>query len=191
MNLLAHAVLTPTERAVRVGNVLADFIRRNEIEGLAPDIRKGIDLHRSIDRFTDNHAVVEASKARLVAFQRFGNPLVDVIYDHFLVRHWEQEAPMLDYVRALYSEIEIHMPQLPDQCKHIATRMIDQDWMSQYGTFEGLATNLGRMSKRIEWSTGRQVDLGASLQILEVRYEEFERDFLEFWPELKAHMNVV
>lgn len=188
MNLLAHAVLSPDQGLIRVGNVLADFIRRNEIETLDPSLRAGVELHRSIDRFTDNHSVVEASKSKLVAFQRFANPLIDVFYDHFLTRHWERTEEVSEYVQALYREIESTITQLPEGCVSIAQRMIEQDWMSQYGTFEGLATNLGRMSRRIEYTTGRQVDLAASLKILEDRYEDFERDFSEFWPQLRAHV---
>ena len=188
MNLLAHAVLSPSDGPIRVGNVLADFIRRNEIETLNPLLRRGVELHRSIDRFTDNHQVVDKSKSKLVAFQRFANPLIDVFYDHFLTRHWERAEEVSEYVQALYREIESMMPLLPDGCVSIAQHMIEQDWMSQYGTFEGLATNLGRMSRRIESTTGRQVDLAASLQILETQYEDFERDFIEFWPQLQVHV---
>ncbi len=188
MNLLAHAVLSPENKTIQVGNVLADFIRRGEIEGLEPELYEGIKLHRRIDGYTDKHTVVERSHEKLIGFKRFGNPLVDVFYDHFLTVHWELPMPLDEYVSNLYRSILEHRSLLPNHCVQIAERMIEQDWMSQYGTFEGLKANLGRMEARIEWSTGRKVDLVSSLQILEVRYEAFEADFLEFWPDLKQNL---
>ena len=189
MNLLAHAVLSPDQDLVRVGNVLADFIHRNEASDLHPEIQVGIELHRRIDSFTDNHPAVAKSKSKMVAFQRFANPLIDVYYDHFLTKHWGKSETVGDYVSGLYRSIEAAHPMLPETCVQISERMIEGDWLNLYGTFEGLATNLSRMERRIEFGTGRKVDLVSSLQILEVRYDEFEADFLEFWPQLIGHVS--
>ena len=186
MNLLAHAVLSPEVKKIRVGNVLADFISRSQKAGLDVDIQKGIDLHRRIDRFTDNHPVVQRSYERLVGFQRYANPFLDVFYDHFLVMNWKQPVTVGEYVGELYRTIRQFQTLLPEDCNVIADRMMEQDWLNQYGTYSGLETNLGRMQARIEWATGRKVDLISSLQILEKQYFEFEKDFLEFWPELES-----
>ena len=188
MNLLAHAVLSPPDEIIRLGNVLADFIGRNERGDLDPRVQVGMELHRKIDMFTDAHVVVSRSKAKLIGFQRYGNALVDVIYDHFLTRAWSHELPVQDFTRRLYSSIESHRQLLPITCNQIAIRMIEQDWMGHYGSLDGLRITLERMSKRIEWSTGRTVDLASSLQILEVKYDDFMQDFLEFWPDLQKHL---
>lgn len=185
MNVLAHAVLSPRDEKVRLGNVLADFIRRNEVESLDKDIQVGIALHRRIDQFTDSHPVVDRSKARLVGFQRYGNALVDVFYDHFLTTNWSHNLSVRDFTNELYQSIQAHNALLPETCMQIADRMIAQDWMNHYGTFEGLTTNLGRMELRIQSRTGRSVDLVSSVKILETDYENFENDFLEFWPQLE------
>ena len=173
---------------VRLGNVLADFIGRNEKSDLDPRILVGIELHRKIDMFTDSHGVVSRSKARLVSFQRYGNALVDVFYDHFLTRAWSHELPVQDFTRRLYSSIESHQQFFPTTCYQIASRMIEQDWMGHYGSLDGLRITLERMAKRVEWSTGRTVDLASSVQILEVKYDDFMQDFLEFWPDLQNHL---
>ena len=169
--------------------MLGDFIHRNEIAVLHPDIQKGIELHKRIDSFTDNHPAVASSKFKMIAFQRFANPLIDVFYDHFLTKHWAQTESVQDYTEELYDSIERAHPHLPTNSVRISQRMIEDDWLSLYGTFEGLAINLGRMARRIEFGTGRKVDLVSALQILEVRYDEFEGDFLEFWPQLVGHVS--
>jgi acyl carrier protein phosphodiesterase len=187
LNVLAHAVLSPRDERVRLGNVLADFIHRNEVELLDDAMKVGVTLHKRIDQFTDSHQVVDRSKARLVGFQRYGNALVDVFYDHFLTRHWSHELSVRDFTNELYQSIQAHNHILPETCVLIANRMIAQDWMNHYGTFEDLATNLGRMELRIQSRTGRSVDLVSSIKTFEKDYESFEADFLEFWPELVGH----
>lgn len=189
MNLLAHAVLSPANEKIRIGNVLADFVGRNEKEALDAEIQKGFRLHRLIDQFTDSHSIVDRSKARLNGFQRFGNALVDVFYDHFLTKNWTTEISVRDFTNELYSSIKEHEQLLPDNCNHIASRMVEQDWMNNYGTIEGLILNLGRMESRIKFRTGRTVDLVSSLQILDSNYLEFEADFREFWPQLVGHVS--
>jgi hypothetical protein len=67
--------------------------------------------------------------------------------------------------------------------------MIEQDWMNLYGDMDGLASNLSRMESRIEYRTGRSVDLVSSIQILESDYRGFELDFLEFWPQLVGQVS--
>ncbi len=188
MNLLAHAVLSPDKGLIRVGNVVADFLHRNETDSLEPRLKVGYDLHQRIDKFTDHDATVARSHQRLIGFRRYANPLVDVFYDHFLSKHWSDSDTLADYVADLYRSIEDTASLLPEGCFAISQRMISDDWLSQYDTFEGLAVNLARMERRIQWGSGRTVDLVGSLTVLESDYAGFEADFLEFWPRLQAHL---
>jgi acyl carrier protein phosphodiesterase len=185
VNLLAHAVLSPNDRLIRVGNVVADFVHRNEREQLSEGLQKGVRLHLRIDQFTDNHEVVQISKERLIGFQRFGNPLVDVFYDHFLVRHWKQEEPVEDYIEALYKDLVAEIPNLPFNAAQVIRRLLDDDWLNSYDNFDGLERALTRMERRLEWGTGREVNLLDSLQILRSEYKAFEQDFQQFWPHLQ------
>ena len=144
----------------------------------------GFDLHYRIDALTAKHVTVAQSHSRLVGYRRYANPLVDVFYDHFLTLKWSKEISAREYVQELYRSIERYSSVLPENCRRISERMIGDDWLSDYGTFEGLAKNLARMERRIQWGSGREVDLVGSLEILKVEYEGFEEDFEEFWPRL-------
>lgn len=184
MNLLAHSVLSPPNRQVRVGNVMADFIHRKERARLSPDIQLGIQRHLEIDAFTDRHPTVSTAKSRLIGFKRFGNPLVDVFFDHFLVRlELEDDSNWIDN---LYRDLIAEKPNLPDNASFLASKIIEDDWLSSYASFDGLERALTRMERRIEWGTGREVNLIDSLQLLRSEYTSFESDFKEFWPELFA-----
>jgi acyl carrier protein phosphodiesterase len=182
MNLLAHAVLSPPNRLIRVGNVVCDFVHKQDWATLPDAMQRGIELHLAIDHFTDNSPICARSKARLVGYQRFGNPVVDVFYDHFLIKHWPEQTPVGDYIDELYKDLVAELASLPQDAQHIVTRIIEDDWLNCYDDFDGLERTLQRMERRVEWATKRQVDIIGSVQILKENYPEFENDFLEFWP---------
>ena len=90
MNFLAHIYLSGTNPKTMVGNFIGDFVKgRNVLEQFEADIAKGIELHRSIDEFTDHHPVVQISKMRLrPKYRHYAAVIVDIFYDHLLSRFW-------------------------------------------------------------------------------------------------------
>lgn len=83
MNFLAHLYLSGDDSEIMVGNFIGDFVKgRNLNERFEERIVKGIELHRSIDAFTDSHPVVTLSKNRLRDKYRHYSPvIVDMFYD--------------------------------------------------------------------------------------------------------------
>jgi acyl carrier protein phosphodiesterase len=48
------------------------------------NIQKGIELHRNIDEFTDNHPVTKkAMEIFRPAYRLYSGPIVDILFDHF------------------------------------------------------------------------------------------------------------
>lgn len=169
---------------MRVGNVAADFLSRSEEKLFTGELAEGIRLHRQIDTYTDRHPAVQRACQRLVGYQRFANPIVDVFFDHFLVNNWPLSEPVESYVQNLHAEILEHMHLLPENAQFILRKMIQDEWLLSYSDFAGLRTTFHRMEKRILHRSGRTVDMAGAVNLLERRYEEFETDFMEFWPEL-------
>ena len=66
MNYLVHFLLAGDDDELRLGNVLGDFVKgrveRFEHRGLTERLRTGIQLHRTIDAFSDRHPAVLRSK---------------------------------------------------------------------------------------------------------------------------------
>jgi acyl carrier protein phosphodiesterase len=60
MNLLAHALLSPPNPAILVGNMTADWVKGKARHALPAEIRIGMQLHQAIDVFTDTHPLVDA-----------------------------------------------------------------------------------------------------------------------------------
>ncbi|VAW70149.1 Acyl carrier protein phosphodiesterase [hydrothermal vent metagenome] len=89
MNYLAHLFLSEKSQDALLGNLMGDFIKGNTFEGLTKDAIHGIKLHRGVDKYTDSHSDVAQSKKRISPERRrYAGILIDVFYDHFLVKHW-------------------------------------------------------------------------------------------------------
>ncbi len=94
MNFLAHLFLSGNNAEIMVGNFIGDFVRgKNFHEQYSPSIALGIELHREIDEFTDNHSVVLESKKRLRPKYRHYSPvIIDMFYDHVLAKNWSAHS---------------------------------------------------------------------------------------------------
>src|ERR1043165_4082575 len=77
VNLLAHALLSAPDAEIRLGNVLADFVKGRDRRTMSPAFLEGVRQHEAIDVFTDTHQVVSRSKARIKNYRHTTGILVD------------------------------------------------------------------------------------------------------------------
>ncbi len=100
MNFLAHLHLAHLADNSLSGNLLADFVRGNPATHYPPDVVEGIYMHRRIDVMTDN--LPEAREARewfRHETRRVAPITLDVMWDHFLSRHWTQISLIFHFRR--------------------------------------------------------------------------------------------
>ena len=91
MNFLAHLHLAHLADSSLSGNLLADFVRGNPETHYSPDVVEGIFMHRRIDVMTDNLPQVREAKEWFRSETRRVAPItLDVMWDHFLSRHWSE-----------------------------------------------------------------------------------------------------
>jgi acyl carrier protein phosphodiesterase len=181
MNWLAHLRLSPDEPQVRLGALLGDFARADDVERLPPRVRDGVLHHRALDRFTDAHPVFRRSRARLSApVRRFVGVLVDVFYDHFLARDWHRfgdGGPLRAFTAAQYALLDRHRALLPAALRSVAPAMQREDWLASYAELAGIDLVLARMSQRLR----RENPLASGGGELRAHYAELEGDFAEFF----------
>jgi acyl carrier protein phosphodiesterase len=65
MNYLAHLFLAGENEKFLIGNFIADHVKGSTIDSFHTEIQMGIRMHRSIDRYTDSHPIVQQSIVRL------------------------------------------------------------------------------------------------------------------------------
>ncbi len=76
------------------GNLLADFVAATPPRLWSAEVVDGIFMHRRIDVMTDNLPEVTEAKAWFRPETRRVAPIsLDVMWDHFLSRHWAQLSP--------------------------------------------------------------------------------------------------
>ena len=187
MNFLAHVYLSGNDREIIVGNFIGDFVKgKNVLEQYAPGIAKGIELHRSIDDFTDNHPVVTQSKKRLYEkYHHYAAVIVDMYYDHLLAHHWSDfhDEPLRVYTLNIYKVLMDHHDILPDEVRRMLMYMMRDNWLFGYAKLEGIHRALSGMSRRTKF----QSHMEEAIVDLEQHYDAFKGDFFTFFPDLKAH----
>ena len=73
-----------------MGNFLSDLLHLRDLEKLPDEYSRGINLHRLIDTFTDNHPNVRMVNAALHPYVGKYAPVAsDVLFDYFLANNWE------------------------------------------------------------------------------------------------------
>ncbi len=195
MNLLAHLHLSAgCDPDGLTANVLADYLTRfdpvEKLPGkLARRMMPGIHLHRRIDSFTDRHEVV--ARARQIISperQRLAGVIVDIIFDYYLSRHWSLFSPeerQITISRGYATMAMVSATGLSRETQALVSKMRETDWLSAYGTMEGQALTFLRVSRR---SPALARLKGAESEIRD-RGSGLERCFLDFYPDLVAHVS--
>lgn len=183
MNFLAHFFLAGSEASWLVGHFLADHIRGSKFIGLPEGIVLGIRHHREVDVFTDNHPMhKEAREIIRPVMGRYSGVVVDVLYDHFLAKNWQ------DYHHETLEDFSQYVYQTLTTSDHIDGRpawvlqhMEAQNWLCQYREIDGIDRVMRGMHRRV----GRDNPMDKSAEVLVQAYESLEATFSRFWPDLR------
>lgn len=183
MNYLAHLYLSFGNEEIMVGNFIADTVKGNQILHFSEKIQEGIRLHRMIDKFTDNHPVVDKSKAIVREnYKKYSGVVIDMFYDHFLAANWRDfsDESLLMFTKRSYRTLFKYYFIMPTRMKKILPAMAASNWLESYESIENIGLALMGMSRRTKFETG--FENGAS--DLKLHYNELLQDFQVFFPEL-------
>lgn len=185
MNYLAHSYLSYQKPDLIIGNFIADSVRGNQFEGLTDGIIEGIRLHRKIDTFTDSHPIYLTSKHRFSKdFDKYSGVLMDIIYDHYLAKNFEQYSSLSLQTHAdgIYDILKNNHDFLPENAKRFYGYMTERNILFHYSTLNGIETVLTHLSGRIR----NRYELQLAIPILETNYQEIEEEFTIFFSDLEA-----
>jgi len=184
MNYLAHLYLSGTSEDLLIGNFIADSVKGKQYEQHPEEVQKGILLHRKIDTFTDQHPVVEKSKARLRSkYHKYAGVIVDIYYDHFLAVHWDEHSSLslADYAQTIYTLLGNKIDMLPEKSAMFYGYMKRYDILNAYAKIEGVNQVLYGMSRRATFVSNMEL----ATDELQEHYQLFEEEFRKFFAELK------
>jgi len=188
MNYLAHVFLAPDTAEARIGSLLGDFRRGIKPGRLPSEVCKGLRHHLSVDEYTDQHPQVVESR-RLFSSQRrrFAGVALDILYDHYLLRHWDQfsDCDRDAFIEQVYGELAHHEHLMPSSMVPTARRITRDDWFGHYRDLDNIGHALDRVAQRIRFPNR----FTGMIEEIRPRDAELEDRFLEFFTDLHRTAN--
>lgn len=188
MNFLAHAVLSFDDKEILVGNMISDFVKGKKKEGYPQAIRRGIQLHRLIDNFTDFHSAT--SNAKSFFRQQYGlyaGPFIDIVYDYFLANDpamFATSEKLLDFSMKTYAELNEYRELLPPLFSRKLPYMKEENWLYNYRTEWGIDKSFHGLVRRAKYMDNAE----KAVELFLKNKEELEKCYQEFFPELKSYV---
>ncbi|WP_457934508.1 ACP phosphodiesterase [Pseudoalteromonas sp. SCSIO 43210] len=188
MNYLAHLYLAQPTADSHFGNLLGDFGGKRHVEHLPNTVKNGLDNHYLVDKFTDSHPLVKHAKQYFSPERkRFTGVAIDVVFDHFLIVHWQHfsKQSLSEFKYTSYQLLNQRIPVMPTCMQHVVTSMTKNDWFKEYETIDGIGLALDNIAKRIRFTntfSGAADDIARN-------YDELEAVFLAFFPELIKYVS--
>lgn len=181
MNFLAHLALSGNEPEILVGNLMGDFVKGRLGGRYSGRLLAGLELHRKIDSFAENHPGFVRSKRRLdSSLGHYRGILVDLFFDHFLAREWDAwyGEPLPSFISAAEETARRYAALLPARLQQLLPAIFGE-WLPVYEQLAGIDLVLVRMARRV----GGSNPLAAGSAELRRHYRELQDDFRSFYPD--------
>lgn len=188
MNYLAHLYLAKPTADSHFGNLLGDFGGKRHVEQLPNTVKNALNNHYLVDKFTDSHRLVKEVKQYFSSERkRFAGVAIDVVFDHFLIMHWQKYnlQPLNDFKQTSFALLHKRMLVMPPRMQHVVKHMTDNDWFKEYETLDGVGLALDNIAKRIRFTN----TFAGAVDDIAKHYDELNVVFLAFFPELITHVN--
>ncbi len=187
MNHLAHALLADAGGVeFALGSAMGDFVHGRPDPAWPPARRAGLRFHRAIDHYTDAHpAVVAARNLFGPPMRRYSGIVLDVWFDHLLVRGWSRCAA--DESLAHFSErwltlLDARAAELPESLRGFLAWMHAHGLPEAYGDPATLDVVFHALARRLSHPS----PIGKALPALRARAGALQLHFDAFFPELLA-----
>ncbi len=186
MNYLAHAYLSFDDPDLLVGNMTSDFIKGKRKYEYPDAILFGIDLHRAIDDFTDNHTSTKTAKQVFQAdYGLYSGAFLDIVYDYFLANDPSRFAAgrLEKFSREVYHTLDSKYELLPPKFQAMFPYMKKQNWLLNYRQHSGIERSFEGLVHRAAYMS----DSTRAFELF-LKYEAILEDaFKRFFPELEAY----
>lgn len=184
MNYLAHLALSNYNTEHLIGNFLTDLVKRDEVEFLSLEVQYGVTMHLSIDGFTDRHPLVLEAKSLIKKrSRRYAGILLDIYFDHLLIRHWNElySDKLEHFIAYSYNVLAKNEEYFPQRAKLFSQRIRERDLLMSYSHIDGIKNALKGVDKRLKKPVGLDDFLD---DILEEK-EKIDQLFLPFYKDLQ------
>jgi len=191
VNFLAHCLIgaraaDETRPELVVGGFLGDFIKGTLPVDLPRGLALGVQLHRRIDAYSNQHPGIRISCGRFPQpLRRMAPIFVDIIADHCLARQWSEfsSEPISTFTRRTYEQIAGHKRWLPAAGRRLLRYMSEEDLLASYRHTEVMQQGLRSITRRLD----REHLNPALLETAIGQLEWLEEDFMSYFPDMLVH----
>jgi acyl carrier protein phosphodiesterase len=183
MNYLAHAYLSFHQPDILVGNMISDYVKGKKKFDYSAGIQKGMNLHRAIDTFTDDHAVTkEAKEIFRPHYRLYAGAFIDVVYDHYLATDPTifTDASLQEFAATTYQHLEPYSAIFPERFAYMFPYMKTQNWLYNYQERWGIEKSLHGVVRRATYLT----ESATAFRLFEENYDRLQNYYQQFFPEL-------
>jgi acyl carrier protein phosphodiesterase len=184
LNYLAHIHLAHITKTSLLGNFLGDFVKGSKLDYLSPALQKGVRLHRAIDTFTDQHALVRQLKKNFPSnLRRMSGITIDIYFDHLLIRYWQQynESTIHSVLDDFYAELAGNEISLGGRFGEVKNGLLSYRWLHEYAQKAAIERAFFQIEKRLN---NRIVFAQESIDFIGNNEDKFICTFTQFYPAL-------
>jgi len=187
MNYLAHTLLSKTNISYQLGNLLADPLKGKHWDGASNELIAGMRMHTTIDVFTDANETISLSKSRLRKKGYLKGVVIDMTYDYFLSKHWDQfvKYNLNLFVDDFNRNAELAVDELPEKATTFILKITRNNVLASYVDFAGLEQAFHRIDQRLSPRIKAKETTQSYIPNVLDHYDDIEQDFLDFFPLLR------
>ena len=154
MNYLGHLFLSNDDWDLMICNLHGEYIKGKGYAHFDPIIRKGIELHRAIDYFTDNHP--ENLKLKQYCYQKLpkvSGVAIDIFYDHLLSINWKMYHHMnlSEFLDVFFNFSSKHEKYMHPEFIQFLKNLRQFQWIRHYGSEWGLNKMCQGVSQKLSF----------------------------------------
>lgn len=177
MNYLAHAYLSHKIPGVLTGNMISDFVKGRKKYDYPIDIQAGIQLHRIIDQFTDDHPATRSINAFFKpVYGRYAGAFTDIVYDYFLANDSDEftSNSLMEFSQFVYQVLQQHYHWLPEKFQQLFPYMKKHNWLYHYREQQGIARSFEGLVRRAAYIDDSTQAFEIFLRNLSSMQEQYE-----------------
>ncbi len=186
MNWLAHILLSKQHVEYQLGNLLADPFKGRLWPQASEHLRDGVQMHQAIDVYTDSHSQFLYCKRRLGPNGYLKAVVLDLLFDHFLSRYWDQycRLALVPFIERFYDQAQAVINAYPIDQRRFINNVINADVLYSYREFSGFVEATRHIDKRLSDRVKRKDSASRYVPIVEQNYQDLSADFEVFFPQL-------
>jgi acyl carrier protein phosphodiesterase len=158
------------------------------LDSFPEGIKKGIQLHRKIDAFADQHpSSLKAKNLFRPDYRLYAGAFVDSLYDHFLANDphfFPAEKSLFDFSQKVYTDLDGLREWLPEKFQQMLPYMVSSNWLYNYRTLKGMKNSFDGLVRRAKYLESSD----KAYEILVSHYYELNQYYFDFIDDVNRYV---